>query len=401
VAASRTIFIAGAGIGGLTASLTLAARGFRVVVLEKAERLEEAGAGLQLSPNASRVLIGLGDLQERLKSRAVVPEAISIMSARAGREIARLPLGEAASSRAGAPYWVVHRADLQAALQAEVNDHPDIELRLGCQFEDVATHAKGLTVVQRSGNTRQQDLALALIGADGIWSSVRHHLFPAAQPRFSGLIAWRGTLDATQLPREHTGRRVQLWMGPNAHLVAYPISGARQINVVAIVPGTWNRPGWSAVGDERELKAAFATSQWPGPARMMIGAVDSWRRWALFTGPEGCEWTGGAIALLGDAAHAMLPFAAQGAGMAIEDAAVLAKTLSEGPLETATQLSAALKRYARLRRSRVARVRHTARSLGRIYHLGGPFALARDLAIKALGPQRMLARQDWIYDWKA
>jgi len=167
------------------------------------------------------------------------------------------------------------------------------------------------------------------------------------------------------------------------------------------VPGTWNRPGWSAAGDERELKAAFATSQWPGPARMMIGAVDSWRRWALFTGPEGCEWTSGAIALLGDAAHAMLPFAAQGAGMAIEDAAVLAKTLSEGPIETATQLAAALKRYARLRRSRVARVRHTARSLGRIYHLGGPFALARDLTIKALGPQRMLARQDWIYDWKA
>jgi salicylate hydroxylase len=400
VAASRTIFIAGAGIGGLTASLALAARGFRVVVLEKAERLEEAGAGLQLSPNASRVLIGLG-LEERLKPRAVTPEAISIMSARARREIARLPLGEAASSRAGAPYWVMHRADLQAALQAAVNDNPDIELRLGCQFEDVASHAKGLTVVQRSGNTRRQDLALALVGADGIWSSVRNHLFPAVQPRFSGLIAWRGTLDATQLPREYTSRRVQLWMGPNAHLVAYPISGGRQINVVAIVPGTWNRPGWSAPGDEVELRGAFATSRWPGPARMMIGAVDSWRKWALFTLPEGCEWTDGGIALLGDAAHAMLPFAAQGAGMAIEDAAVLAKSLGEGPIETAAQLATALKRYARQRRSRVARVQHAARRQGRIYHLGGPFALARDLAIRALGPQRMLARHNWIYDWQA
>jgi salicylate hydroxylase len=400
LAASRTIFIAGAGIGGLTASLALAARGFRVVVLEKAERLEEAGAGLQLSPNASRILIGLG-LEARLKPRAVTSEAISIMSARAGREIARLPLGEAAGSRAGAPYWVMHRADLQGALQAAVNDNPDVELRLGCQFEDVATHAKGLTIVQRSGNTRRQDLALALIGADGIWSSVRHHLFPAVQPRFSGLIAWRGTLDATQLPREYTSRRVQLWMGPNAHLVVYPISGGRQINVVAIVPGTWNRPGWSAPGDEVELKGAFTTSRWPGPARMMIGAVDSWRKWALFTLPEGCQWTDGAIALLGDAAHAMLPFAAQGAGMAIEDAAVLAKSLGEGPIETAAQLTAALKRYARLRRARVARVQHTARSQGRIYHLGGPFALARDLAIRALGPQRMLARQNWIYDWQA
>jgi salicylate hydroxylase len=400
VAASRTIFIAGAGIGGLTASLALAARGFRVVVLEKAERLEEAGAGLQLSPNASRVLVGLG-LEARLKPLAVTPEAISITSARAGREIARLPLGEAASDRAGAPYWVMHRADLQAALQAEVNDHPDIELRLGCQFEDVTSHAKGLTVVQRSGNTRRQDLALALIGADGIWSSVRHHLFPEVQPRFSGLIAWRGTLDARQLPREYTSRRVQLWMGPDAHLVAYPISGARQINVVAIVPGTWNRPGWSAPGDGMELKGAFDAARWPAPARMMIGAVDGWRKWALFTVPEDCEWTQGAIALLGDAAHAMLPFAAQGAGMAIEDAAVLAKTLGEGPVETTAQIAAALKRYARLRRARVARMQQTARRSGRIYHLAGPFALARDLTIRALGPQRMLARQNWIYEWEA
>ncbi len=148
VAASRTIVVAGAGIGGLTASLALAGQGFRVVVLEKAERLEEAGAGLQLSPNASRVLIDLG-LQPRLAARAVTPHAISIMSARHGGEIARLPLGEAARLRAGAPYWVMHRADLQAALQAEVNDHPDIELRLGCQFEDVVPHAKGLTAAAR------------------------------------------------------------------------------------------------------------------------------------------------------------------------------------------------------------------------------------------------------------
>ena len=399
MAASRTIFIAGAGIGGLTASLALAARGFRVVVLEKAERLEEAGAGLQLSPNASRVLIGLG-LEERLKPRAVTPEAISIMSARARREIARLPLGEAASARAGAPYWVVHRADLQTALQGAVNDNPDIELRLGCQFEDLTAHAKGLTVVQRSGNMRRQDLAMALIGADGIWSSVRHHLFPETQPQFSGLIAWRGTLDARQLPREYTARRVQLWMGPHAHLVAYPISGARQINVVVVVPGTWNRPGWSAEANGLELRDVFASSRWPGPARMMISAVDDWRKWALFTLPEGGEWTKGAVALLGDAVHGMLPFAAQGAGMAIEDAAVLAHTLSEGPLDTATGVAAALKRYAKLRRARVARVQRAARSQGRIYHLTGAMALARDLAIKAIGPQRVLARQNWIYDWR-
>jgi salicylate hydroxylase len=383
----------------LTASLALAAQGFRVVVLEKAPQLEEAGAGLQLSPNASSVLIGLG-LQGRLAARAVTPDAISLMSAQAGGEVIRMPLGEAASFRAGAPYWVLHRADLQGALQAQVEENPDIDLRLGCQFEDAVAHAKGLTVVQRSGMTRRQEVAVGLIGADGIWSTVRQHLFPDAQPRFSGLIAWRGTLDATQLPREYTGRRIQLWMGPQAHLVAYPISGARQINVVAVVPGTWNRPGWSAPGEVNEIKNAFASSRWPGPARMMIGAVDGWRKWALFTMPDGGGWSDGAIGLMGDAAHAMLPFAAQGAGMAIEDAAVLAKCLGATG-ETGAGIPDALKRYARLRRSRVGRVQRAARRAGQIYHLTGPMALARDLAIKAMGAQRMLARQDWIYDWRA
>jgi salicylate hydroxylase len=399
MAASRTIFVAGAGIGGLTAALALAAQGFRVVILEKTERLEEAGAGLQLSPNASRVLIALG-LEPRLAARAVIPEAISLMSAQSGGEVIRMPLGEAATFRAGAPYWVMHRADLQAVLQAEVNDNPDIELRLGCQFEDAVAHAKGLTVVQRSGMTRQQEVAMGLIGADGIWSTLRHHLFPQVQPQFSGLIAWRGTLDATQLPREHTSRRVQVWMGPQAHLVAYPISGAQRINVVAVVPGTWNRPGWSAPGETHEIKNAFASTRWPSNARMMIGAVDGWRKWALFTVPDGGEWTKGAIALLGDAAHAMLPFAAQGAGMAIEDAAVLAKCLGEAAGETGAGIPQALKRYAKLRRARVARVQRAAARNGRIYHLTGPMAFARDLSIKAMGATRMLARQDWIFDWR-
>lgn len=400
MAVSRTIIVAGAGIGGLTASLALARQGFRVIVLEKAERLEEVGAGLQLSPNASRVLIDLG-LQPRLAPRAVTPDAISLMSGRNGGEIARLPLGDAAKFQTGAPYWVVHRADLQAALQAHVNDSPDIELRLGCQFEDVGTHAKGLTVAQRSGTARRQELAVALVGADGIWSAVRHQLFPEVQPRFSGLIAWRGTLDVTQLPREYTSRRVQLWMGPNAHLVAYPISGARQINVVAVVPGTWNRPGWSAPGEANDVKSAFASARWHAVPRMLIGAVDEWRKWALFTLPDGGEWTDGAAALLGDAAHAMLPFAAQGAGMAIEDAAVLAKCLGETQSESGPTISAALKRYAGLRRPRVARVQRSARQAGRIYHLTGPLAVARDLVIKGMGAKRMLARQDWIYNWRA
>jgi salicylate hydroxylase len=400
VAIKRTVVVAGAGIGGLTASLALAAKGFRVVVLEKAQRLEEVGAGLQLSPNASSILVGLG-LEPRLAPHAVTPEAISVISARAGGEIARLPMGEAASTRAGAPYWVVHRADLQAALQAAVEDHPDIELRLGWQFEDVEDHASGLAVAARRSDAQQHELAAALIGADGIWSSVRGRLFPELQPGFSGLIAWRGTVDATALPREYASSpRVQLWMGPNAHLVAYPIAAARRINVVAIVPGTWNRPGWSEAGNAREIENAFS-ADWPGSARTLIGAVEEWRRWALFTMPEVSEWSAGAVALLGDAVHGMLPFAAQGAGMAIEDAAVLADCLSGSAGEDISGISAALKRYTRLRRGRVDRVRRTAQRQGRIYHLTGPMALTRDLAIRTMGPQRMLARQDWIFNWRA
>jgi len=177
VAASRTIFVAGAGIGGLTASLALAARGFRVVVLEKAERLEEAGAGLQLSPNASRVLVELG-LQPRLAHRAVTPDAISLMSARSGGEVLRLPLGEAATFRAGAPYWGSASRRSATRATSPCQRQSDIELRLGCQFDDVAAHARGLTIVQRSGMARQQDLALAL--GRRRWNLVRgpHHLFP-------------------------------------------------------------------------------------------------------------------------------------------------------------------------------------------------------------------------------
>lgn len=398
MATSRTIIVAGAGIGGLTAALALAGRGFRVVVLEKAERLEEAGAGLQLSPNASRVLIDLG-LEPRLAARAVIPDAISIMSARSGGEVARLPLGDAATFRTGAPYWIVHRADLQSALLAQVRDNPAIELRLGCQFDDAATHAKGIAVGQRRAMSRQQETALALIGADGVWSQVRHQLFPDAQPRFSGLIAWRGTIDARRLPRELAARRVQLWMGANAHLVAYPISGGQQINIVAILGGTWNRPGWSEPGNPNDIKNQFS-SRWPNAARMTIGAVDDWRRWALFTIRDGGVWNSGPMALLGDAAHAMLPFAAQGAGMAIEDAAVLAKCLSEPPADSAASVALALQRYAGSRRARVARMQRHARQAGRIYHLSGALAYARDLVIKASSAERLLSRQDWIYDWR-
>jgi salicylate hydroxylase len=394
MAADRTIIIAGAGIGGLTAALALAARGFQIILLEKSDQLEEVGAGLQLSPNASRVLIDLG-LEPRLQSSAIVPDAVCMMSARSGREVARLPLGADATARAGAPYWVIHRADLQAALAAQVRATSAIELRLGWTFEQAIAEPGGVGVAACSGFSRQKLSGLALIGADGIWSATRNQLFPELQPRFSGLLAWRGTFDASRLPQDHAPHEVRLWMGADAHLVVYPISGGRRINIVAIVTDSWNRPGWSAPGDPLEIKAGF--SRWPASARAMIDNVEGWRRWALFTMKDGGVWNKGSVALLGDASHGMLPFAAQGAGMAIEDAAVLAACLGDASDPAAVPL--ALHRYARLRGPRVSRVQQTARQNGHYYHMGGPMALARDLVMRGLGP-KLLARQDWIYDWR-
>jgi salicylate hydroxylase len=396
VALSRSIVIAGAGIGGLTAALSVAARGFRAVIMERAEKLEEAGAGLQLSPNASRVLIDLG-LEKDLAPYVIAPEAISINSARSGGELGRIPLS-GTTAKYGAPYWIIRRADLQAVLVARATKHHDVELRLGCQYEDVASYAKGVTVVQRKGSERQQEPALALIGADGVWSTVRHQMYPDVLPKFSGRIAWRGTVDAKQLPREFNAKRVQLWMGPNAHIVAYPMTDGKRINVVAIVTGLWNRPGWSEPGEAAEITQHFLPPHWPIAPRMLIGAVEGWRKWALFAMKDGGVWGKGTVALLGDASHAMLPFVAQGASMAIEDAAVVAKCLQDGK----DNVTAAFAKYANLRAPRVSHVQRTARTTGEIYHMRGPFAFARDQTIRLLsGGNMLLAQQNRIYSWRA
>lgn len=393
--ASPAIVVAGAGIGGLTACLTLAGHGFRVVLLERAERLEEAGAGLQLSPNASRVLISLG-LESQLSSHAIAPDAVRVMTARTGREVGRIPLHEAAA-RYRAPYWVMHRADLQAALAAKVAETPGIELRLGAEVTDVVPHSHGVTVTFTRGPTHQQITADTLVGADGVWSMVRQRLFPDIHPQFTGRIAWRGIIDAARAPRDFEPRTVQLWLGANAHIVAYPMADGRRINVVAITTDTWHAQGWSEPGDAAELTKRFSAQRWPDAARSLIAAVENWRKWALFAIRDGGVWRSDRVALLGDAAHAMAPFVAQGAGMAIEDAVVLAKCLADMQAD----VPAALKRYEDLRTPRVTRVQRTAHQTGGIYHLSGPMALARDTTMRLLGGPALLSRQDWIYSWRA
>ena len=393
--ASRTVVVAGAGIGGLTAAIALARQRFHVVVLEKAPQLEEAGAGIQLSPNASGVLIRLG-LEQHLAERVVTPDDIKIVSARSGRPIVRIPLGASARMRYGAPYWIIHRADLQAALLQAARENPDIELHLNAAFEDTAVHAKGVTVVNREALERSSRQALALVGADGVWSNVRNQHFGGVQAIFSGHVAWRSTIEARQLPREFSQNRVTLWLGTGAHLVVYPVRGGALINVVAIVASEWNRPGWNEAGDASEIAEAFDARNWSAPSRMIIGAADNWRKWALFT-VDGVASANGPVALLGDASHAMLPFAAQGAAMAIEDAAVLADCLGRQP-SNATE---AFRQYAARRQARIAHVRRTTWQSGAIYHLPGPIAFARNLTMKVLGGQRLLTQRDWLYDWRS
>jgi salicylate hydroxylase len=392
--ASRTIVVAGAGIAGLTAAIALAKQRFHVIVLEKAAQLDEAGAGIQLSPNASGVLIDLG-LEQHLAERVVTPDDITIVAARSGRPIVRIPLGASARVRYGAPYWIAHRADLQAALLARARENPDIDLRLSAPFEDVAVHTRGVTVVNREGLDRNSRQALALVGADGVWSNVRHQQFGGVAAMFSGHVAWRATVDARQLPREFSQNRVMLWLGAGAHLVLYPLRGGALINIVAIVAGQWNRPGWNEAGDAGEIFAHFNSTRWSRAARMIVGAADNWRKWALFT-VDGAAPATGPVALVGDAGHAMLPFAAQGAAMAIEDAAVIADCLSRQP----TNPVEAFRQYAALRQSRVAQVRRTTWQSGAIFHLPGPIALARNLTMMALGGRRLLSQRDWLYDWR-
>jgi salicylate hydroxylase len=392
---SRTILVAGAGIGGLTAALALAARGFRVVIFEQAETLTEAGAGIQLPPNATRILKGLG-LEDALRPAIVSPEAISVRSARRGEEIVRIPFGQPAAFRYGAPYWIIHRADLQAALLAAVRDHPDIVLHSGAKVEDFATHDHGTTAQVLRNGERSEERGIAMVGADGLWSRSRQRLGLTDPPRFRERTAWRATLPASELGEHFRAPLVHLWLGRDAHLVHYPVRGGSTVNVVAIVQDRWQSEEWTATGSRDDLLRRFRSADWHPAARSLLAKPDAWQKWALHDRPPDRKWGIGTFTLLGDAAHPMVPFLAQGASMAIEDAAMLALYLSAA----GEDLAGAMRRYEGVRRARTRRVQRAAVRTGDIYHKDGAAALMRDMAMKAIGGERLRARYDWLYDWR-
>lgn len=396
MARSRTIVIAGAGIGGLTAALALTRVGFRALILEQAQRLEETGAGIQLSPNATRVLLALG-LAERLRPLVVAPQAVRVVRANSGADIVRIPLGAAAEARYGAPYWVIHRADLQAVLAAAIEDSPDVTLRLGTRVQDYAVHQHGVTVVTQDAAGRdhvsRDEQGIALIGADGLWSTLRARLGDRTAPRFAKRTAWRAVVPASRVLEEFREPVTGLWLGRDAHLVHYPVRGGREVNIVAIVRDDWHGEGWSTPARQGELTPRFAA--FPAQVRALLALPERWQKWALFDRPPGRPRSREEVTLLGDAAHPMLPFLAQGGAMAIEDAAVLARCL-----ERDENIPRALRAYEGARRHRVARVQREARRNSQVYHLAGPLGLARNLTLAALGGEKLLRRYDWLYGWQ-
>jgi salicylate hydroxylase len=387
---SRSIIIAGAGIGGLTAALALARAGYRSVVLEQAARLEETGAGIQLSPNVTRVLIALG-VGDRLRSRVIAPEAIRVIDARSGRDIVRVPLG-GAEARYGAPYWLIHRADLQTLLLDAVEESADVALHLGARVEDFALHSHGITVTAKTAAGGRDEQGIALIGADGLWSNLRARLGDRSAPVFAQRTAWRATVPTETLTPDFRAPVTALWLGRDAHLVHYPVKGGKLVNIVAIIADTWNQPGWSMEGQRDDLLARFAP--FAPEARALLALPQRWQKWALFDRPV-ARAGAGPVTLLGDAAHPMLPFLAQGAALAIEDAAVLAQCLQHA----GDDIDGAMRRYEGLRRHRAARAQREAQRNGTRYHLAGPRAFARNMALRAMGGERLLRRYDWLYGW--
>lgn len=387
------VIISGAGIGGLTAALCLLHHGAEVTVLERAPALNEVGAGIQLPPNAMRVFQALG-IDETLADIAFRPEAIDARMGRSGLELFTTPLADAAVKRWGAPYLHIHRADyiavLATALQAESPD----TLCLNTHVTGYTQNANGVFVELADGSAMQADV---LIGADGIHSPIRETMLGPDEPIFTGNVAWRAVVPIDRLGDLAPRPTACAWMGPGKHCVTYRLRRGKLANLVAVVErDDWTLESWNERGTKEDALADFA--DWHPTITKLLSEADELYRWALFDRKPLAKWVDGHVALLGDAAHPMLPFMAQGAAMAVEDGFVLAQQLASGD-----DMNAALKAYQHQRYARASRVQAVSRANAKTFHRRtrlsqlatyGPMWLAGRLA-----PAAIHARQDPLYGY--
>lgn len=388
-ASGQIFYVAGAGVSGLTLALALARSGATVIVLERNPVISEFGAGLQVSPNARRVLDRLG-LDEAITARGLEPSGIDIYPYRRASPIVTLALGPTMRDRFGAPYAVMHRADLVDALYKATRRFANIDILFGVRAWDAVSHANGITISidEANGQTRT-GRAKALIGADGVHSQTRQNLLDGPRAQYRQRAAWRALLPFDSVASQIDLDRVSVLFASGYHLVCYPLPHRKQVNIALFAKA----PRHTETGTAPPVRESLLGSR--RIAAILAAAGKGWTPWPLYT-VDAPSWHAGNIGLIGDAAHAMVPFQAQGAAMGIEDAAVLAPLLVNEP-----SAETAFAKFEAIRRARVTRVARTALSNGRIFHLEWPISTARDLVIAAQGGQGHLKRLAWLYGYDA
>jgi len=383
-----TFLIVGGGIGGIAAALSLARNGHRVHVFEQAHEFREVGAGIQLGPNAFHLFKLLG-LTERVSALAAFPDDLVVMDSLSGEPVTEIPAATVIRERFGYPYGLIHRADLHRILLEACRDLPGVSLHAGSKithFEDLGGDVVAQT---ESGETYRGD---ALVGADGLWSSVRAAIVGDGAPRVSGHIAYRAVLPIDEVPLANRRNAMTLWAGPKNHLVHYPLRGGKLFNLVAVFHSDRYEEGWDAYGDTEELMLRF---QGVVPqVKQMLDKIESWRMWVLCDREPIKTWSKGRITLLGDAAHPMLQYLAQGACMAMEDAVCLARHIQASPGDPAQ----AFLGYQADRYLRTARVQLTARLYGNVYHAAGATRDLRNAYLSTRSAGQFCEGNAWLYD---
>ncbi|WP_435655806.1 3-hydroxybenzoate 6-monooxygenase [Brucella pituitosa] len=382
------IIIAGGGIGGLAAALGLARKGFRSIVLEKAPQLGEIGAGIQLGPNAFHAFdyLGVGDMARRM---AVYIDSLRFMDAMTGEEVTRIPLDETFRTRFGNPYAVVHRGELLGVFLRACQENPLIELRTGSEVKTYDQDGSSVTAFLANG---EAVVGRALIGADGLWSNIRRKLVGDGAPRVSGHTTYRSVIPIDDMPEDLRWNAATLWAGPKCHIVHYPLSGWKTFNLVVTYHNDAAEPIAGLPVTKDEVAKGFAHVA--PVARQVIERGKDWKLWVLCDRDPVISWVDGRVALLGDAAHPMLQYFAQGACMAMEDAVCLAAELerNEGSLEKA------LLAYNSKRALRTARVQLQSREIGQhIYHPSGAHAMLRNAMMHAKSADDWYDSVAWLY----